>query len=167
MKIQIKESVLKTLILEAIDNVLYPRGGSIGGEHEKPISDKDFIPNKIQNKFRSDSRGFIVAQEKWKERFKDYFGTDDYDAVFDFLKYMKGDVENYKAQLNGLYFRNAEANIINRLFYNPDVTEKGIINNFGLNAKNPESIRKFALEIFPQMEYEYKEFMKNDNFGQY
>lgn len=167
MKIQIKESVLKTLILEAIDNVLYPRGGSIGGEHEKPISDKDFIPNKIQNKFRSDSRGFIVAQEKWKERFKDYFGTDDEDSIFNFIRFVKPQVDNYKSQMDGLYFRNAEANLAMRFSYNPDEITKTIMSSFGVNPKDMQSIQKFALEIFPQMEYEFKEYTKNKNFGQY
>jgi len=170
MKITIKESILKSLIREALDNVLYPRGGSIEGNHEKPINDKNFDNyhgTDDQSYSKPTSRGFYTAQDKWKERFKDYFGTDDEDSIFNFIRFVKPQVDNYKSQMDGLYFRNAEANLAMRFSYNPDEITKTIMSSFGVNPKDMQSIQKFALEIFPQMEYEFKEYTKNKNFGQY
>ena len=169
MKITIKESQLKSLIKEALDNVLYPKGGNIGGDHEKPIGDKDFDSyhgTDAQSYPKTTHRGFYTAQDKWKERFKDYFGIDNQDAIFNFIRFLKPQIDNYKSQMGGLYFRNAEANLALRFSYNPDEITKIIANQFNVDPKNPESVKKFALETFPQMEYEFQEFMKKQNFGQ-
>ena len=91
--IRLKESQLKQLVTETVkklikeDGVLLPRGGDIGGEHKKPMSDKQW--DSYQGKSGETTRGFNTKKNRWEERFENYFGTKDTDLVYEFLENFK------------------------------------------------------------------------------
>jgi hypothetical protein len=166
--IKVKESILRQMIKEAVEGVLYPRGGNIGGEHQKSISDKEFdnAPIGKYGYTKSTVSGFNVAKEKWEDRFENYFGVRNQDVVFNWLYTMKPRIENYLKDVGTEYEKNSASNLNIDLTYNPDNTTKLIVNAIGIDTKTPEGIREFATKIFPQMQYEFKEFTQNKNFRQ-
>lgn len=155
------------------DGVLYTHGGVLPG-HVKEISDKDFKESDInkydKDKSRSEDRAYYAAMEKWKERFKDYFGTSNEEIVSDFLNFYGRSIKKYnddKEAAMDFHINKPTTGwdiiyqIQNEIKY-PIRGLDDILKHFDIEPTE-EGVYKLA-ELFPQMESQYQISIKNKKF---
>lgn len=97
-KIKLTESQLVNLITNTVskiikeDNVLFPNGGNIGGEHQKKIKDGDVknVMDRTKPEYYREKSAYYARNNKILDRVEDYFGSRDLgNTIFKF-------VEDYK-----------------------------------------------------------------------
>lgn len=139
-------------INEKLDNVLFPHGGNIGGEHKKPIKDKDFKPKPtgIRNEV-----SYSIGKEKKENRLKNLIGKVlTYDEMTD-IEFIIEESERYLKSTHENDKKYRFYNIKYRLNILPDVIE-----HFNIDTISDDSIIDFIvnkLDLFKRSYIMYKE----------
>jgi hypothetical protein len=170
---KITESQLKKFLMETLDEILFPRGGDIGGPHKTPISDKDIEkyhagkgqrPPFLPKGDAGDS--FSVAREKWLDRLERNFGTRDETELSDFMYSIGNSVKYYELQQeDGLGHEKFYADNI-RTQFTKNTFAQTIIGNYNVDINSSEGLNYFIYNIYPILKLDYKETITNKNFGQ-
>ena len=157
-KIIIKESQLKKIIKEALDGVLYPRGGSIGGEHQKKMTDDEIYNNKnnSQTRFKKSNE---IALEKLNQRVENYFGTSDLgNRLYYFFQDFDKGISSYKTTQD-----NYNINTIKTFLQVYSDIIHNISNNYNIDLYDDKNLGYFIEELYPQMKLEYQQFCQERN----
>lgn len=157
-KITIKESQLKKIIKEALDGVLYPRGGSIGGEHQKKMTDDEIYQNKFGPRDQNPT-AYDIALDKFYGRVKNYFGTSDLDnTLYHFFEDFDRNIRYFKSSQDN-WNRDSITNALKQY----QVIIEAISKYYNIDLFDEKNLDYFINELYPQMKLEYKQFCQERN----
>jgi hypothetical protein len=161
---KITNSKLQTLIEGILDEVLLPRGGKIGGEHQPILKDKDFdkyIQNK-QSGYTDQSKE--IFNKKWYERFVEQFGGSPKDVLED-INRLKKHIFRYHNQELGRNDKGIISDIRIELSYHPSQVIKRFVKNYSIETRTDNDILDFIENIFPKIieDYNFQIRRKKEN----
>jgi len=154
------------------ENILFPRGGNIGGDHKKPVTDEEIESGKAFKKgYVPQRKGYttdanLVAAEKTKQRKINLMGDDlsgrrhagysDETWVEDLIKA----VDNYNREKvrseNNLYYHS----IISYLNSLPEV----VIAHFNIDLDSDDVVEDFVENKFELFKRSYDMFKEIKNY---
>lgn len=151
---KITNSKLQTLIEGILDEILLPRGGKIGGEHQPILKDKDFdkyIQNK-QSGYTDQSKD--IFNQKWYERFVEQFGGKP-KPVQDFINLLRKYVYRFYHQELGKNEKAIISDIRAELTYVKNDINRAFVKNYSIETRTDNDILDFIENIFPKIVEDY------------
>ena len=139
------------------ENILFPRGGNIGGEHKKPVTDEEIESGKAKKKGYIPQKGGYthsahnISIEKQRERkinlmgdeLSGYFDKDNVKRLIDSVEYYKKDLAKY-----------IKSSIKDYL----SILPKGVIDHFNIDLDSENLVENFIEDKFELFKRSYDMF---------
>lgn len=154
------------------ENILFPRGGNIGGDHKKPVTDEEIESGKAKKKgYKSQRKGlthdaYSISVEKSKERKINLMGDDlskrSHSGYSDeeWVKKLIDSVENYNREKqrtsHNIYYDSIKS-FLNAL-------PEGVIEHFNINLDSSNLVEDFVENKFELFKRSYDMFKEISNY---
>lgn len=151
---RITESKLKSLLEMMLDELLFPKGGEIGGEHQPKLKDKEFDEYMKDKSSGYTQQSKDIFNEKWYQRFFGQFGGKPKE-VESFIQQLRKYVFRFYNQELGRNEKGIISDLRSELRDESNPIIKTLIKNYSIVPKTDEGMLDFIENIFPKIVEDY------------